>query len=358
LRGTADVNRALDESADALDGVAREGDRAADELQRSFRDMVRNSRTAGDDIGDNMRDGYRTAERAARDFERTADDATDEAGEATGEFKDEARSNFSEVASSFSGDMTSAADLVQGTLGGLAGSLVGPAGLAAGALAIIGGTLFASVNENAEKAEARVSAMYEDFLESGADFLSKDYIAEQISLIYQGAEDAAISIQRLRDLATTADIPEPLLARALVGDKAAQEEVQRQITSKRLAINEALDEATAKGQNMAPTFAPTIQALQDIVDELDGVAGSAQEAQTNAERAAAAIQGIDASHAARSADEARAAFDGLGRRIDSLPRNVDITAKVDVDDSAWRDWLLTQRRAGVSVPVRGVPQPV
>lgn len=376
IRGVSNLDEALDDTASALDDVSRESqatsrttgqafdrmagdaDSATTQMERSFRDVIRATRDAGDEVGDSMRQGYRDAERAARSFEDTADDATDEAADATGEFKDEARSNFSEVASSFSGDMTSAADLVQGTLGGLAGSLAGPAGLAAGALAIIGGTMLSSITTNAEKSKQVVSDMYDDFLESGADFLSKDYIADQLAKIYQGAEDAAIKVSALRDLAKSADIPEPLLARALVGDKAAREEVSNQIASKRLAINEALDDATARGENMAPVYAPVIQALQDVEDQLEGVAGNADEAQRNAQAAADAIRGIDASSAARSAQEAQAQFDGLGRKISDIPKEVTVKARVQVDDQAWRDWLLTQRRAGNQVPVRGVPQPV
>ena len=377
LRGMTRSEEALDDVADSLDDLARDAQRegrdigqgiergveqgtdgatdSVERLERTFRDMAREvsrtSRTAGDDVGDNMRDGYREAERAARSFEDTADDASDSASEATGEFRDEARANFSEVASSFSGDMSSAADLVQGTLGGLAGSLVGPAGLAAGALANIGGTLQSSVQENAEKAEQRVKDMYADFLESGADYLSKEYVADQIAKIYEGAEDAAIKINDLRKLAKDSDIPEPLLARALVGDKAARDEVAREISAKRLAITSALDDATAKGQNMAPVYAPAIQALQDVEDSMNGVSENAKLAQRNAEQAAAAIRGIDASRAAASAEDARAKFDGLGRQISTLPASASV--KVTADTTALDRELAKPRTVRVNVAPAG-----
>lgn len=368
LRGTERAEDALDEFAGSLDDVARDAQNTGEQLgdgftdgarqaedatermERSFRDLSRSASRTGEDVGDELKAGYREAERAAERFEATADDATDEASEASSEFKDEARANFAETAASFSGDFSSAADAVQGTLGGLAGSLAGPAGLAAGALAIIGGTLLSSIQANAEKAEQRISDMYDDFLESGADFLSKEYVAEQLAAIYQGADDAAIKVAELRRLAETAEIPEPLLARALVGDQAARDEVTRLIGVKRLEITDALDDATARGENLAPTFAPAIQALIDVEDQMSGVAGQAAEAQRNADKAAEAIRGIDAGRAAASAEEARSKFDGLGRRIETLPKVASV--KVEVDDSEVTEFVRGIENAEVRLRVQ------
>jgi uncharacterized protein YjbJ (UPF0337 family) len=343
LRGTADVGKSLDDVSDSLDDLARDAGQtstkmgrefdnvesdakgAADTLERKFRDafddVKSNSRKSFDAVGDNAKDGYKAASRAAKDFEGDAEHAGNRASETTGEFKDEARQNFAEVASSFSGDMNSATDLVQGTLGGLAGSIPGGLGLALGGLAIAGGAFVAKWQEAAEKTEQRISDMYDDMIASGAEYLSKDYISTQLQAIYQGADDAAIKVSELRDLANGANISEPLLARALVGDAAARAEVTSQITSQRLKITDALDAATARGENIAPALSPAIQALQDIEDNLDGTAGGFKAAQENADAARQAIAGIIAptDGAAQSADNARSKFDGLGRMISSLP---------------------------------------
>lgn len=333
LRGITQSEKALDDTADSLDDLARDaaraGDRAGDGLadgvqdgtdrvETSFRDMARAasrySKDAGDDLG------------------REVDRGAHEASEGLDTLNENAGSNAKEVAASFDGSIDSIADGFQG-LAAEAFEGFGPAGLVAGvALASIGGALYSSITENAAKSEQRISDMYEDFLESGADFLSKEYVADQLGKIYQGAEDAAISIERLRSLATDADIPEPLLARALVGDEAARREVDAQISAKRLAINEALDEATARGENLAPTLSPAIQALQDIEGALDGVAGNAKTAQENARMAGEAIAGIDASRAAASAEDARAKFDGLGRKIAELPPVKEVRLDLDTAD--------------------------
>lgn len=360
LRGAGRAEDALDDVADSLDdlarsaqrdgraagddlakGIDRGGDRVDDVvegMERSFRDLAdtakRQTKKAGDDIGDNVKAGYRDASKAAKDFEDDAERAGDRASETTDEFKDEARSNFSEVASSFSGDMTSAVDLVQGTLGGLAGSIPGGIGLAMGGLAIAGGAFAAKWQEAAERTEKRISDMYNDMLQSGADYLSKDYIAEQLALIYDGAEDAAIKVSELRDLAANANIAEPLLARALVGDADARREVEVQITSQRLAITEALDAATARGENLAPALSPAIQALQDIEDNLGGASEGLLTAQRNAEAARLAISGIQTptDQVARSAEEARAQFDGIGRSISNLPATKAVRVQADFTD--------------------------
>jgi uncharacterized protein YoxC len=356
IKGSQDVAKSFDDVADSLDDLARDAQRAGkstgtefkrgtddardgvEKLERSFKDMTDAvkpaSKKVGDDIGDSVKDG------------------THKASESTEEFKDEARSNFSEVASSFSGDMDSAADLVQGTLGGLAGSLTGPIGLALGGLGAAAGLFYNQWKENSEKTKQTISDMYDDMLASGADFLSKDYIADQLSKIYQGADDAAIKVKALRELATESEIPEPLLARALVGDEQARAKVKSEIAARRLDINEALDDATAKGQNIAPVLAPAIQALQDVEDKVNGTSKEFTEAQRNAEAAGAAIAGITAptQGVASSAEDARSKFDGLGRAISGLPSP---TVKVTADLTEARRQIKQLTDGSYSVTING-----
>lgn len=362
MRGVKESATGVDDLASALDDMARDGARDADKVGDSVETIGDEGKSSADKLERSFKDALDSVRREGK---RTGTDVADDmsisarrAGDSTSEFKDEARQNLSEVASSFSGDISSAADLVQGTLGGLAGSLAGPAGLAAAALAVVGGGLLSSINENAEKAEQRISDMYADMIESGADFLSKDYLAEQLKMIYDGADDAIIKVGELRDLATTAEIPEPLLARALVGDKAAREEVASTIAARRLEINEALNDATAKGGNLAPAFAPAIKALQDIESKVNGTAGGLSTAQRNADAARAAIDSIIAptTGVASSAEDARSKFDGLGRRIETLPSP---NVKVNVDDTALNQFLQRPRSIHVNVVARpGAPQAV
>lgn len=225
LTGTRDARDALEDVADALDDVADDAQRAArdagGELERIGEDgaesadkLERKFRDAFEDVS---RHADRETDKVARDTKRNMDRADD----SVGEFKDEARSNFSEVASSFTGDMDSAVDGVQGLFGGLAGSLGGPAGLAAGVLAGVGGALYASMAENAEKTEERIGTMFDDLAQSGLDYASQQYVVDELTKIYQRADDAAISWGNLQRVAETTGLSQQTVARAFAGDATA-----------------------------------------------------------------------------------------------------------------------------------------
>lgn len=88
LRGTKDVEGALDDVSSALDDVARDGEGIGDGIGDSLRDAARDGERAGDDIGRSMEDAARYGERAgdkighslqdaARDGERAGDEIGD-----------------------------------------------------------------------------------------------------------------------------------------------------------------------------------------------------------------------------------------------------------------------------------------
>jgi len=353
IAATDDVSAAFGDVADSLDDMARDAadagkttgtefqkgtDRAVDgvkELSRSFKDMTDDvspkAKKVGDDLGDSVKRG------------------TDEASEGVENFRDEADGTAREVAASFDGS----ADSIAGGFQELAANALsgfGPAGALAGlALAAGIGTFWSGFQEDAERAEQRISDMYDDMIASGAEFVSKDFISDELHKIYKGADDAAIKVSELRELADASGIPEPLLARALVGDEQARAEVTSEIARQRLAINETLDEATAKGSNAASSVDPWSKALRDVEDQIGGVADGFTEAQQNAAAANAAISGITAptQGVAASAEDARSKFDGLGRQIASLP-----AVKLDIDTTAADEQLAAFRRRAAATPAR------
>lgn len=360
------------EAKDTGNGLEKYFGSAADEVERELRDLQKKGENAFEGIDDSAKDAAKVIDRDLTDAlkdvgkasKKAGDDIGDdikrgtrEAGEGLGTFKDEARETARESAASFSGTADDIADSFQ-EVAANALSGFGPIGAAAGiALAAGFGTLYSRIQGDTEKAKEAVSSMYQDMLESGADFLTKEHVAEQIKLIYDGADDAAIKIKELRELATTADIPEPLLARALVGDKAAREEIATAISSQRLKINEALDEATAKGGNLAPTLAPAIEALLDIERKVAGTAEGFTEAQRNADAARAAINGVTGATqgAASSAEDARSKYDGLGRKISEIPVNKTVTVRVEADLSAAQRAIKRMTDGSYTVTVRGRP---
>lgn len=369
VAGMAKAQESLEDTADSLDDLARTAQTQArtagqdiakgidggtekatgsvDDLVVSFREMAkagqRASKDTGDDIGRNIKDG------------------TDEAEGGLKEFGEEANSTARETAASFDGS----ADSITGAFQEVAANAFagfGPAGALAGlALAAGLGTFWASWTENAEKSKQTVSDMYQDMLDSGAEFVSKEFITQQISAIYDAAQEGVIKVKELRELANASDIAEPLLARALVGDEQARQEVTTAIAEQRLAINEALDQATAKGENIAPVLAPAIQALQDIEDRISGSAEGFTEAQQNAEAARAAIDRIIAptQGVAASAEDARAKYNGLGQEISKMPTVITPTVDMSEAERNVREFLSRPRRLVIGVSATpGAPQVV
>lgn len=143
LRGTGDVEKALDDVADSLDDLARDtkqnADKAADALEREFSDAMRevrkDTKKASKDMGDDLKHGAR------------------EAGEGFDDLKEEANDSAREAAASFSGEFDDVADYVQEVLA-QALSGFGPIGAAAGIAAAAGiGFLVSSLQDAADKAK-------------------------------------------------------------------------------------------------------------------------------------------------------------------------------------------------------------
>jgi uncharacterized phage infection (PIP) family protein YhgE len=356
---TRGAEQGLEKVADGFDDAAKSADKLGDEGAKSgekVEDAAKDAAKAIDrDLTEALKDAGKASKKTGDDIGDDIKRGADEAGDGLDNFKDEANGTAREVAASFDGSAESIAGGFQ-EVAANALSGFGPLGAAAGiALAAGFGTLFSRIQGDTERAKQAVSDMYDDMLESGADFLSKEFVTDQLNKIYKGAEDAAISIEDLRKLATDSEIPEPLLARALVGDKAAQEEVKSAISARRLEINEALDEATAKGGNLAPVLAPAIQALQDIEDEVAGTAESFAGTQRNAQAARDAINGVigATTGAASSADDARAKYDGLGRKISEIPTERTITVKVAADTTEAQRQIKRLTDGSYAVTVKG-----
>lgn len=160
-REVKDLSKSFDAVGDSLEDVARDGDRAGDKIERSFKELVK-------DAG--------RAEKAVKDVGKGADAAGDDvkrgmkrASEGTAEFADEAKASAREGAASFTGEFDDVSDYIQEVLANaLAG--FGPAGAAAGiALATILGTALSQtqaaqekIGETREGAADLADEMYQD----------------------------------------------------------------------------------------------------------------------------------------------------------------------------------------------------
>jgi hypothetical protein len=187
LKGTKNVEDELDDVADSLDDVARDGEKATEKLEDGFKELAKASKKAGDDIEKGLGEGTK---KGAKQGET-----------ATEVYKKEAIANISEVTSSFTGSWESAADAVQGTLGGVVADL-GPAGAAIGAAGALGvGVLTAALvkmEEDAKKAQERIADLAIQMIDAGSrGEIPLEVINDNLKLIISSSEEAT---KKFRDI--------------------------------------------------------------------------------------------------------------------------------------------------------------
>lgn len=157
----------VERGGDALKKMDRELSDVADSsrdierLEDDFRDLGRAAERAGDDIGDGVGRGFDKAKAGADDF------------------KSEAKQSGTEAAASFSGEFEDVGDFIQETVAnGLGG--FGPIGAVAGIALAAGIGVFANeLTKQAEAAEERIGEMYDDFIDSGLNYLSTQYLINE-----------------------------------------------------------------------------------------------------------------------------------------------------------------------------------
>ncbi len=210
-RGIQDAEKELDKVADALDDVARDGDDAAEKLERSFRDMAQGASKATRDIRD--------------DTDRNMRGLSDDSKASLRELGDEAKQNAAETFSSFDGSAQSFADGLQGTLGGIVSSL-GPAGALAGALGAIAIGLTVGNLELSEEAQqefresvSELTGEYIDFGQQGVR--STDAVLSQLQAIAQETDKSKTNLADWKKLSDQIGVPMDQVAGAyLLGGEA------------------------------------------------------------------------------------------------------------------------------------------
>lgn len=325
----------LEDVGDALKDTERYSKQAGDALERSMRDAGKATERLEDDHKDLARTIERYSREAGRDIKKNYSEGADAAGGTVGEFKDEAKANFAEVTSSFDGSMDSIVDLAQGTFGGLAGTLMGPIGLASGAVAALGGVWYASWKANAEATEQRISDMYEDMKESGAGFLSEQFISDQLAKIFGMADDAAVSWERLQNIVEASGETEATVARAFAGDGAARIEVLEGLRRKHEELNEELaavvpngyDNTHVERQTQIGNEISTVDRYRDSILKLTD------------EQANAADRASGLSDALRD----------VGDAASDIPANISVTVNPDTGqfENKLRPFLSKQRKIRV-----------
>lgn len=370
----------LEDVAEALDRLGDDSDEATRELERGFRDSQRTTEKAADAIKE-VSDELNNAGRAKRHIKEVDDalervaksgktagkgikDGMDDADDSVKEFKSEAVQNFSEVASSFSGDMSSAADLVQGTFGGLASGISGPLGIALGGAALGVGLVtsaLTSQQEAADELKNRLAGVYQAAAEAGRDYLdTSQLIAETHDLMFN--PDRAEEYKTLVEDANRLSIDQQVLIAATAGDLDSQAQVIAHINALQEENARLIEEAGgATGEYLSAesalqTYENKWQAINDATEANAQKARDAQKYTDNflksaIEKAGTATEEVDAlgnklytlpndeqiliEAKTGQATKDLSAFQG---DLDATPETVTTTAKFAVDDWALRNY--------------------
>ncbi len=332
----AGIIKPLDDAADKLDDLAKTHgpeklERELEAAQKATKDLGRQVERTAEDIERDFRASYRSAERSADDFHEGA-------GEGVQAFKEEAIQNFSEVASSFDGDLSAMADGVQGLTGGLAASLTPGVGIPIAILGAAASAFLASWAESTEESKKRVSDMYQDMIASGQAFLSEDFISKALADII----DDDGKRQKAIDDAKRLGVETATALRAQAGDQAAINELAARAAELKQAEAEAVKASGEPLDQQAIKLDAINTKYAEILDTYTGITSETQQAidKVNLYR--------DAVGEAASADQKR--YEALGRAMASAPKSLPL----DIDTSSAERKLngfINQKRA-VEVKLR------
>jgi hypothetical protein len=293
LRGTKNVEDELDDVADSLDDVAKDGVKATGKLEEGFNDLRKKAKQTGDDIEKGIGTGTKKG--------------TQQAEAATDVYKKEAIANISEVTSSFNGSWESAADVVQGTLGGVVADL-GPVGAALGAAGALGvGLLTAELvkaEEEANRAKERVRQLGLAIIESGESIATLEEINENIKLIVSDADDAPKKFKDIQREAENTGIDVNKLAAAYAGSAKALDAV---IKSAQDAYEAEQELVVINGESQKVISEKEI-ALQGVIQSLIGVQKQATTAK-DIEEAYYAIGGPESAQKLEAINNINTAYD-------------------------------------------------
>jgi hypothetical protein len=299
LKGTSNMEDALEDVSKDLDKTGKEGVKDVEKLEKSFAEAAKSARDSGNTIQKSLGDGTKKGAKEAED--------------ATEVYKKEAIANVSEVTSSFTGSWESAADAIQGTLGGVVADL-GPIGAAAGAAGAIGiGLLTAQLvkaEEDAAKAKERVRQLGLAIIDSGESIATLEEINENIRLIVSDADDAPKKFKDIQKEAQYTGLDVNKLAAAYAGSADALDEV---IKSAQEAYKAEQDLVVINGESQEVISEKEI-ALQGVIQALIGVQGQAKTAK-EIEEAYYAVGGGEAAAKREAIESINAAYDDAAGSI-------------------------------------------
>jgi len=331
LRGTGDLETALEGVIDSLDDVSVAGDDVDQQVGQDFTGLAKTADTEADKIERSFRDAFNAVEEKSRtstgkvstDIRGTGEDGS----QALRDFKEEAKQNVAESVSSFTGSAESAVDAVQSTFGGLVSSL-GPAGVVGAAVVGVGiglaRGLFEKAQERAQQLSEDIGTLAGELINLGLSAPGAEQVTEALQELATTGTVTGRSVTDwvgtpstklldLRDAALEAGIGFDDLALGVAGQAQALETALGEIAEREAAINTKIAESGASSQLVAGWYADETKALNESKEALQA---KAEELETAAEVTRvyeeAQRRNVDSTEAV-----ARAAEAGIGAQNDA-----------------------------------------
>lgn len=337
VRETAKVEKSLEETADSLDDLAKESERAADRsgeaLADAFDDAAKDSKKDLDKVADAADDTAKDVDGAAEKMERSFGDAFDEAGrkakttgdgisadtrrsfrdagDASQTFRDEAKQNLSETVSSFRGDAEDIPQIFQDVFGGVVSDL-GPAGVVGGALAAAGigiaVALFQQGKEEANELKEKVIDVAEELRSVDGDMRALDWgslfaefgreIADAASWFEPWQKENISNFEQLKEAADNAGIAYADLFQGMAGDadqaQASIAALDEQIDDQQQVVDGLTNSVAAYGGELTRSNGEEIAKLvnlRDLKEKLEAAVDSTNDAVEMEELMEAATKG-------------------------------------------------------------------
>jgi len=374
VRGVDDAADAVEEVADRLHDLTKEGDTSTDRMERNFRDLTKAADKSADDLKAKFRDAYQSVRRNADDAADDAVRAQRRIGERSAEVGQEVRQNLGEgIANAARGDFESLADSIGDTFGGAVAGIGGIGTAAIGAAGALGvGALvaaFVAAEEERKKLEQRAGDLAQAYIDAGTNVLDTITIAARTSSILTDPEQR----KEAEELAKVLGVDLATAARAYAGDTNAvataneilsstEEERQRLMkssadyiqgdltTAERDRLNLLLDQRREVDElnnvnSMAnDTFAAQQQVLIGLINTAEGVTKEVDEVGN-------AVYNLpDGTQIMIDAETGQATTDisNFKGDVDGIPENVTTNVHVNVPD-------LTAVRRRIINDLDGIP---
>ena len=387
------TDRSAEGAADSLEAAIRavvkigtEGKRSADDTKRALQGLGMSAEDAEDafnavqreaqKVGDSSRDIDKASD-AVDDLGDGADDAagkTEKISDAGNKVGDGLRDLGDIARDVLQGDFGSAAESAIGALSGLAGSLAGGAvgGAIASAVGGIVGDWVSSWKKAAEESEKRINTWADSFIEANGRALNESQILSEAQKILTDDTGRLATAQKIAD-STGMSLADSV--RALAGDQDALSEASSRTADALAANADAMADKSGSRQSMISDLVEQKRQLTEASDaikqqsgEMDAAAGKAQVYADVLDNGASKLYQL-----ATASGKATGEVDDLGNAIYELPDGKEVvvnaqtqkasedldafeqrkltaktaTLRLNIDDSAWRNYTPQQKRATI-----------